>query len=209
MNFVFAKRFLACLIVFLNLSSFAKDLEEKELQEKLEKVLDFADIIVKAEVLPNHKKIVRLVVGFIYLKKPRRELTVFDLKEIEKTAKLTMNFQNGDELLIYNFDVSQDVFFQKRFDELLKQNHFKNVYSNISIIRKNDYFSCPPHTICEIAPLLARYWFFMEGQYHIKIYSPYVLNENKKNKIKTLIKTELLKWFGKDIARIEFEFKIN
>ncbi|WP_166739635.1 hypothetical protein [Campylobacter sp. US33a] len=53
---MFLKRFLACFIVFLSLSSFAKDIEEKELKAKLEKALDFADVVVKTELLLNHKK---------------------------------------------------------------------------------------------------------------------------------------------------------
>lgn len=62
--------------------------------------------------------------------------------------------------------------------------------------------------------MLARYWLFMKGQYCIKIYSPYVLNENQKNQIKTLIKIELLEWFGDEntteLKSVEFKFeKLN
>ncbi|WP_166739636.1 hypothetical protein [Campylobacter sp. US33a] len=54
----------------------------------------------------------------------------------------------------------------------------------------------------------------MKGQYCIKIYSPYVLNENQKNQIKTLIKIELLEWFGDEntteLKSVEFKFeKLN
>lgn len=207
------KKIFLCFALFLGLKSFANNLSEEKLQYELKNILGYNEIVVKIQNLDDGKKIVRLVSGinFKIIKDKLIEIKI-DPKSIKKVAQKVIDFKQNDKLLIYEYYdnyFGRTAFLEKRFDEFLIKNGFNDIKTKVNM--QDVYPSYPRDTICVMPPSPTfKYFYFMDKDFNIIIYSVKNLEHFQKEKVQNIIKTELLEWFSDEsIIKLEFKFEKN